>query len=548
MKLRVLFCTEATYLSTGYAVFSKEVIRRLYQHPSLEIAELACYCSPEEPRRSLIPWKHYPNLPAAGNEEEKRAYESNPINSFGAWKFEHICLDFKPHVVVVIRDPWMDNFVVTSPFRKHYNLLMMAPVDAIPLSPQWISDYSMADALTSYTDWGGRVLLEQTGGEINYLGSTPPAADSVFQPVKDKKEHKKKYGLDKVTVIGTVMRNQKRKLFPDLFLSFKELLNQTGRNDLLLYCHTPYPDRNPWDIPALLNEYGLSSKVLFTYKCKDTENRGGCGHAFPSFFSDYVKVCPNCGSLNAMTADVNNGVNNDFLVELYNLFDVYIQYSCMEGFGMTQAEAAACGVPVMSLDYSGNSDVLRKVGGVPLQPLTLQKEIETSRMMAIPNNYDTIEKLTQFLSLDENNIEMLRNRTREEYLKNYSYDVTANKFLYYLSSLNPDALEQRWKSPPDIQQSENSSEQLNNIPNSEFAKWLILNVMKQPEFLGSYFHLKMLKDINYGCTTGAGGDNYMNDFSAFGETAIRQFSKDEAYNFCKRIRENKNFWEQMRTK
>lgn len=546
MKLRVLFCTEATYLSTGYAVFSKEVIKRLYQHPSLEIAELACYCSPEEPRRNLIPWKHYPNLPSLDNEEEKRIYESNPLNSFGAWKFEQICLDFKPHVVIVIRDPWMDNFVVTSPFRDCYNLLMMAPVDAIPLSPQWISEYSTADALTSYTDWGGQVLLNQTGGEINYLGSTPPAADSVFKPVTDKKKHKEKFGLENTTIIGTVMRNQKRKLFPDLFLSFRELLNRTNKN-LLLYCHTPYPDRNPWDIPGLLNEYGLSNKVLFTYKCKDTENRGGCGYAFPSFFSDYVKVCPNCGSLNAMTADVNNGVNNEFLVGLYNLFDIYIQYSCMEGFGMTQAEAAACGVPVMSLDYSGNSDVVRKVGGVPLQPLALQKEIETSRMMAVPNNADTVQKLISFLNLDENSVEDLRKKTREEYSKNYSYDTTASKFLYYFSSLNPEVLEQNWKKPADIQQSEVVSEQINQLSNSEFSKWLILNVMKHPKFLGSYFHLKMLKDINYGCTTGGTGDNYANDFSAFGEAKTRGFSRQEAYDYCKMIRDNKNFWEQMRT-
>jgi glycosyltransferase involved in cell wall biosynthesis len=545
MKLRVLIVTEASFLSTGYAVYTREVLKRIHATNQFELAELSCYCSDDDNRKSSIPWRVYPNLPKSGNDDEKRIYDSSPLNNFGAWKFEAVCLDFKPHLIITIRDHWMDSFTITSPFRKCYNLLMMVPADGEPLNRQWIADYATCDAVTSYTDWGGQLLLKQTGGKINYLGSTPPAADEIFHPIENKREHKAKYGLDQYYLIGTVMRNQKRKLFPDLFLSFRKFLDISGRKDILLYCHTPYPDKNPWNIPELINDYALSNKVLMTYRCNPM--RGGCGLAFPSLFSDFIKVCPRCHKLNATTADVNNGVDNQTLAEIYNLFDLYIQYSCMEGFGMTQAEAAACGVPVMSLDYSGNSDVVRKVGGIPLKPIAFSKEIETGRLMAIPDNSFTINEFIKFFSLSDSKQQDLAENSRKSYLKNYSYDKTAAKYMMYFSSLQPEVLEQRWNYPPNTQESEQLDEQkLKQLATFDYTKWLILNVMREPQYLGSYFHSRLIKDLNYGCSTSGGNMGYFNDLSAFGEVPLQVFTREQAYEVCKRIADNRNNWERAR--
>jgi glycosyltransferase involved in cell wall biosynthesis len=545
VKLRILACTEASYLSTGYAVYIHEVFKRIHATNQFDLAELSCYAAPDEPRRSLIPWKNYPNLPS--NDEEKRVYESNPVNCFGAWKFENVCLDFKPHVIFVFRDFWMDNFVVTSPYRRMYNLLWMPAIDGFPQNRQWIADYAKADALTSYTDWGCEVLHSQSGGQLNILGSTPPAADEIFNPVKDKAAHKAKFGLENMTIIGTVMRNQKRKLFPDLFLSFRKFLDESKRNDILLYCHTPYPDKNPWNIPELINDNELANKVLLTYRCNNSLGRDGCGYAFPSLFSDFVKVCPRCHKLNATTADVNNGVDNIFLNEIYNLFDLYIQYACMEAFGLPICEAAACAVPLMTTDYAGLSDNGRKLGAVMLKPLTFSKELETGRMMAIPDNRLLVEELNKFFSLSDNQRQEIGAKTRQNYLSNYGYDKTAAKFMQYFSSLNAVELDTRWKNPPNVRQIENYDEiKMNKLNNNEFIKWLILNVMGEPDFLGGYIHTRLLKDLNYGCSTSGGGNNYFNDFSALGEVQLSGFNRKNAYDLCKRVAENRNYWENIR--
>src|SRR5690606_11958664 len=106
----------------------------------------------------------------------------------------------------------------------------------------------------------------------------------------------------------------------------------TGSKDVYLYCHTSYPDLG-WDIPALLKEFGLSSRVLFTYVCKN------CGNAFPTFFQDAVAPCTRCGKPSAGLSNVQTSVNSETLATSYNLFDVYVQYANSGGFGVPQVEA-----------------------------------------------------------------------------------------------------------------------------------------------------------------------------------------------------------------
>ena len=92
-----------------------------------------------------------------------------------------------------------------------------------------------------------------------------------YAPVADKNAHKLAMGIDpEYKVIGTVMRNQRRKLYPDLFEAFKIFLDKSENKKYYLYCHTSYPDLG-WDIPELLHQYELASNVLFTYICPETK-------------------------------------------------------------------------------------------------------------------------------------------------------------------------------------------------------------------------------------------------------------------------------------
>lgn len=324
MRTRVLFVNEFSCHNSGYAKYGMEVLKRLSQKPDIQIAELACYASGSSKndamKASQLPWDVYFNTPDMRNQELVKLYDAKPSHEFGEFQFNDVCIDFKPHIVMDIRDWWMQQFQETSPFRNRYNWAIMTTVDATPQHRQWIYTFCNADAVFTYTDWGAEVLREHAGNHINLLGSASPCAEQWYVPRRNN-EAKEEFGMmPDIKVIGTVMRNQGRKLYPDLFSSFREFLDKSKRTDIYLYCHTAYPDSG-WDIPELLKQYKIASRVLFTYKCQN------CKYFYPSFYVGVNTVCPKCGEPKAKLPRVENGVSDQELVKIMQTFDLYVQYA-----------------------------------------------------------------------------------------------------------------------------------------------------------------------------------------------------------------------------
>src|SRR6185503_13669091 len=119
-----------------------------------------------------------------------------------------------------------------SPYRPLYNLTICPTVDSYPQNVDWVSSFTKADAVFTYTDFSKNVLEKECGGKVNLQCSVPAGVElETFTPVKNKAEHKKLFGLkDDTLIIGTVMRNQLRKLFPDLFEAFAEFLKEAPQN------------------------------------------------------------------------------------------------------------------------------------------------------------------------------------------------------------------------------------------------------------------------------------------------------------------------------
>lgn len=545
MKIRVLFCTEASYLNTGYATYARELLLRLHQIPQLDVAEFACYAYEDDPKIYTVPWKLYCNAPNSNNKQAVQEYESNPINHFGAWRFEEVCLDFKPHIVLSIRDFWMESFIDTSPFRKYFKWVWMPTVDAEPQHEQWLDMFARCDAILTYTDWSGETLLKQAGKNINWQGEAPPVVSDIYRPL-DKAALKKNLGFTDDTVIfGTVMRNQRRKLFPDLFKCFRAFLDNTGSKDTYLYCHTSYPD-NGWDIPELLKTYRLSAKTLFTYVCKNKQ----CNHVFPSFFADAVQGCLQCHQLSAVPANVETGAPTEIMANIYNLFDFYIQYANSEGFGIPLAEAGACGVPVIAVDYSAMSDIVRKLKGFPIPVAGLTKEQETGCNRAVPDNTVCVRIMEHCYNLRKKNpvgYLQLSNDTAKLYRENYDWRKTLQKWVNCFNQFPMPDDSQTWNSPPKIH---NIPTQIPNIEsNSDYAKWLIAEVLGEPERLNSYMEMRMVKDLNYGKSPGGFGGMYYNDAAhTFQKINYHDFTRQDAYNQMKNLCERRNYYESRKVR
>lgn len=567
-KLRILHVGEASFLATGYSVYAMEVMSRLQATGKYELAELACYVTKSDPRASQLPWKFYGNNPDFDNQHEVDRFNQKGTNQFGEYSFERVCLDFKPDIVWSIRDWWMDEFIERSPFRPYFRWVVMPTVDASPQHEQWLATYMNADAVFTYSDWGREILDKEGGGLINTQGSAPPGADlETFVPM-DKKALRAKFRFeDDVQIIGTVMRNQGRKLYPELIESFAEFMRRAPAEmakKTYLYLHTSYPDKG-WDIPRLIKRYGVSSRVLVTYKCLR------CKAVFPSFFMDATGPCMDCGYLAARMPNVQEGVDRSTLAKIINLFDVYVQYANSEGFGMPMVEAASCGVPVFATDYSAMSDVVRKVEGYPIRVDRYRMDNEFGCLRAIPDNNDLVYKWIKFFSLSDGQRRQKSQKARQGVGKHYTWPQTTNRWMRAFDSLmtsntqstltgttrNPsfttavvsggvvrirswDSVPNLWQPKPLPKKSFDSNEDL--------VRWAISNVLGRPELTNSYLSVRLIRDLSWGLSMKQlSGGNYANEHSVIaGRSDMTPFGPEEMIRELTLMCENRNTWEQRR--
>lgn len=498
MKRRILFTGEASFLATGFATYNREILKRLHATGKYEVAEMGSWGADGDPRARALPWKFYGVLP--NNEEEKRIYESSELNAFGRYKFDSIVADFQPDIVFDVRDPWMVSHIQESRFRKNFKFTFMPTVDSAPQRTEWINDlFKRADVITAYSRYG-RKVLENDGVKVADVTS-PGIHLDVFKPL-DKLATRDKYHLKSgLLIFGTVMRNQKRKLFPDLFDAYRQLrdkytnpklidrlkrkvaegkkLSQAEKNSLriehsALLCHTSWPDMG-WDIPKYLARYQLQRHVIFTFKCDD------CGEVYVGWMTPMDAsgkcICRVCGKNAAHTPSTNNGVSEDNLVEIYNLIDIYLQPAICEGWGLPIVEAKACGVPGLYQNYSAMEDHVENGGGLPIKIGRYYHEAETAATRTLPDLDDMISKMEK-LAFDEGYRARLGAEARQCAERMHSWDVSAAKLDVIFSTMELLDRSTTWDRPA-LLEFETPERPPANLSPQDFVAWCYINLQRR---------------------------------------------------------------------
>lgn len=486
-KKRIFIVNDASFLNTGYSIYGREILSRLHNSGKYEVAELGCYADINNPAIKNIPWKFYPNAVNSGDKRTDQ-YRSNNINQFGLWRFNRCLADFKPHIVFDIRDYWMFSYQEVSPYRPYFHWVIMPATDSAPPKLEWLYTFANADIVVPYTRWAKNTLTNSCGNQINLFPKIANAGinGNEFYPIENKKEHKIKYFGEDLNIIGTVMRNQKRKLLADLMLAFKKYLarlkqnNQTDLyNKTYLYLHTSYPEDAGWDIPALLLEHGIANKTYFTYQCR------ACGNFFPSKFQQSVTVCKHCGNRAAGLASPVNGISTSNLNQVYNLFDLFVQYAICEGFGMPQVEAAACGVPLASVDYSAMTEIIDTLGGYKIPVDRTFRELETNADRVYPDIDKTVDIFEDFFikqSLDSRN--NLSASTREKCLSNYTWDHTYKVWEECFDSIDINK-KTRWDSSQTAVTRQQQLKVPKDLNHKEFIEYICHNIINDSNLINT---------------------------------------------------------------
>jgi len=139
--------------------------------------------------------------------------------------------------------------------------------------------------------------------------------------IEEKQKLRQKWLLMNKFVIGTVARNQGRKMLDKTIKAFA--LFAKDKPDVVLLMHTDSNDpAQVFDLKALINRFGIRNKVLFT---------GG------SFYRPFSY------------SEMN---------DVYNLMDVFFLSTSGEGFGVPIIEAMGCGIPQFVTDYTTTKELV----------------------------------------------------------------------------------------------------------------------------------------------------------------------------------------------
>ncbi len=217
----------------------------------------------------------------------------------------------------------------------------------------------------------------------------PHAVDTkIYFPVskEEKEKIKAKFGLQGKFVIGSVYRNQGRKMSDRMFKAFAVFAKTCP--EAVLFCHSdPNDQAAVFNSIHLINKLGIQNRVIFS------------GMSFFKGF-DYKKM-----------------------YEIYNAMDVFTLSTSGEGFGVPIIEAMACEIPCVVTDYTTTKELLVENGKCGL-PVPIDTELLGSwnvdrAIMNIPKCAEAFKMMFDNPKMRE---EMGKNG-REKVLKYYDWEV-----------------------------------------------------------------------------------------------------------------------------
>jgi len=237
--------------------------------------------------------------------------------------------------------------------------------------------------------------------------------------------------------------------------------------------------------------FNVIDHVLFTYFCKN------CGEFYPLRYQGAQCICPHCNEFQCNLSHPNNGVNKNQMAEIYNMFDMYVQYAICEGFGMPQVEAASCGVRMCGIDYSAMSEVIDNIGGEKIEPLSLMYEIESGAQRASHNNDKLKKIILNFRKMQKSRRKKLEENSRTNAIVNYNWQNVARVWEEAIDSVLETPAKHDWNNEPqyDVQESIDIDMQKSNY---EIAEYVISKIIREANLIDTNFVRKIIKDADMG--------------------------------------------------
>lgn len=318
--MRFLWQSNAPWAGTGYGVQTKLMLRALLERGH----EPACFAF-YGLQGGSIEYDGYPVLPTSG---------------YNPWGDDVIAAHAKrmdAEAVVTLMDLFVLDPSIWS--KLPFPWIGWVPIDSDTMGIQTLQRLKIMDYPVAMSQHGHDQMLE---AGITPAGLIPHAVDtSVYKPM-NKNEVREGLNIPKDTfLIGMVMANKgDRKQYPQQLRAVRQFIDKHPDQSVKVFIHTePTSAMQGWDMKQLVDKVGLRS--------------------------DDVVNDPRVFSTNQYDVSVVPA-KPDLMASIYNCFDVLLNCSAGEGFGIPIIEAQACGVPVIVGDWTSMPELLRY--GYTVQP------------------------------------------------------------------------------------------------------------------------------------------------------------------------------------
>ncbi len=306
--------------------------------------------------------------------------------------------DFGAQVVFSLQDTWVLN---PQDMVQIPHWIPIAPIDHDPVSRPVLDILRYAYRIITYSKFGNKQLADH-GLASTYIQHT--VNTDVFIP-HDIVERKQKANLPPdcylVGMVAANKDNPPRKSFQEVIDAFKLFLEQVPK--ALLYIHS-----NP-EFPG-----GFNFKQ----------------------YADYIGVGNKLLMPDAYMMNFNT--DKSAMSRIYGTFDMLVAPSISEGFGIPIIEAQACGVPVVTNDFTSMPELIKVGETGELCKVAYKRFSPQGSYMGMPDMHSIYDAMMRIYKADRSK---MRDSARKWVVDNYdTKKVFEEKWKPYLAKIEKEIL------------------------------------------------------------------------------------------------------------
>lgn len=375
----ILVTTYSPCIHGSYGIVSREIFKRVYDSKRYRIVHHGWF---HTDLSNEVPWTVIPTNTRRNPHNGQQELDVDDIH--GQKSFKDVIAKVKPDIVWALGDFYMLQHVFAE--KKNYpsvQFICHLAVDGEPWHTGTVAPVKEADEVVAISEYGSQQLSALLQRPVPYIHhGVDTDAIYPFTPERRSKQRSvtsKGMFNDDSFVIGWVGKDQFRKqvwkyweLLHYLVHGDYVICSDCGRVTLKEYDKTTGQSREP----GRLRMYDATYDYSYCWHCRSANIQSGKPRAnvYGYFHMPYKPNDPwhpnqlqqmwklEGRIYNTQNLGPNRGIDDDKMVGIYNLFDLFYCMSGGEGFGMPVLESMAAKVPVMYTNYSAHAEVVGDCG------------------------------------------------------------------------------------------------------------------------------------------------------------------------------------------